>query len=618
MDVNFKDLSMEERTEFIEDLRRKRHAAMVSDTLKVLSARSIAKNHSVYFDRVENPLRVLPNTLIQYILEMIKEVRHSAERLVPKYLEEKFVLLLLNGNLTEFNPNEFNPYSRSSNAAYYKHIVENCPNMIKVIRGQQGRFSDETLELPLDDIFKWKNIKYIGFKMCICRDEHLRQLLEHVPNLEGMEITVSGSFTSEGVLYLSQMKNLKHLNLSIAKEDEDIEFDSEILVQCAGSIPSLQSFQFSDSIYGPSRSIRFLELFAQQYPLKKLTVPHLRLTLTFETDWPANLVVERLTIQGKLNSTTVAKICAIPCHIKELTFDSVSYRKVYAILNSIGHRVQELHFVQFTTLTDEPDEHVNLFTIIAACPNLEKFRFFSTAGKLETVTNFDLPLEYFRNWKAFDINDPRDFEDVNDETFNQVDKLLKLFLLGNKSRTRTLHLHNLTQIKTVEQVLKENPACLEDLEKLTIDFSRDGMLETALKVSKQIIFISPRLKKIKLKLLSLDPHAIPNKIRKYYDWFNVLVKSAGVRFKCVCEMESGKDDSSYEQFTDFEDSDDSYVEDDDDDDDDDDWDDYDGENEAFFGFEDGNEDDDDELGIEIHNNLLAHLLNAGLGPNGYY
>ncbi|CAB3365938.1 Hypothetical predicted protein [Cloeon dipterum] len=483
MDINFKDLSMEERTEFIEDLRRKRHAAMLADTLKVLSARSIAKNHSVYFGRVENPLRVLPNTLIQYILEKIKEVRHSADRLVPKYLEEKFVLLLLNGNLTEFNPNEFNPYSRSSNATYYKHIVENCPNMIKVIRGQQGKFSDETFELPLDDIFKWKNIKYIGFRMCICRDEHIQQLLERVPNLEGMEITVSGSFTLEGVSYLSQMKNLKHLDLSIAKEDEDIEFDTEILVQCAGSIPSLQSFQFSDSIFGPSRSIRFLELFAQQYPLKKLTVPHLRLTLTFETDWPANLVVERLTIQGKLNSTTVAKICAIPCHIKELTFDSVSYRKVYTILNSIGRRVQELHFIQFTTLTDEPDEHVNLFTIIAACPNLEKFRYSSTEAKLETVTNYDLPLEYFRNWKAFDIHDPRDFDDeANDETFNQVDKLLELFLLGNNSRIRNLHLRNLTQMKTVERVLKENPACLEDLEKLTIDFFRDGTLDTALNV----------------------------------------------------------------------------------------------------------------------------------------
>ncbi|XP_059469432.1 uncharacterized protein LOC132193078 [Neocloeon triangulifer] len=554
MDNNFANMSPDERKDAISRIVRKRRAVAKPDSLKILSIKAISLNCNKYLNRVENPLRFLPSTIVQEFIQMIKESRYTTNRLIPKDAEMSFVKLLLNENLTEFNPYDFNPYSRSTYGMYYNHILEHCPNITKIIRGRTD-FHSGNEEFPMGDLLKWRNLKYFGFQNFLCGDEQLQQISEHIPKLEGMEISVTkDTITEKAVEYFSKMKHLKHLSLKTGAEDKCV--DLKLIVDCVGNIPNLQTFQLNDTFEGPDMTKDFVQMYGLLFPKKKLIATNLRIRTPFEIDLPSNLLVEKLEVQGEQSALTVQKLSSMPNHPKELIFNAVPYHQVYPILKSHGPHIKDLEFLDFAS-DGAPLGDMNLYTVIEFCPNLEVLSYKSSDEELKESYGTKLPLKNFRNWKKFDIEDDTGgYDDGNeDDKISVVDKIFKLFVLGSENYNRTLHLKTFGQIKVLLEALKENSTCLSNLEKIKIDLYKDPMIEHAVQVAEKLIFRSPYLKKIKFHSYSMDASSTPHEIRMAHKWFNELVQGVGVYFKNVCEVKMGKDDSSFAEFTELEDSD---------------------------------------------------------------
>ncbi|CAB3366903.1 Hypothetical predicted protein [Cloeon dipterum] len=530
----------------VDEMRKKRFAVQVPASLKDLCIRFAIKNCRSYLGRSENSFKNLPNTLIKEFFNAIFETNRSL--MIPHHTLFDFVSLLLNPNLIEFEAVQL--LSHSQYASLINHIINNCPNVTEIIR-RRYYLTYETDELPLETIMKLKKIKRIDFGSYPLQDEHFRLLVDHAPNLWSLSVLVSNWFTMEGVTYLSKMTKLMDLTMHFASDFgarnlQDVltverETLLELKVECAGKIPNLQRF----FVLGLDNN--FYRMFAERYPNKRLTLTELSLGPYCDTVWPANLTVHFLQINIGFSPVDFARVCSISCPIRELTFDSVPYDQVHSILIQIGANVRSLFFKD-TNRFGLQLGYLNLVTVIKACPNLDRF-YFEDRGlniELDQDDNVEtLPIENFKAWKDFRIEDPRDSlpgENI-DENYNQVDKIFKMYLLGSEDRSKNLFLCNPTQIKVVKEVLKDFPSRFEDTEKLyfAIDKWRTEFLESALDVAKQMIFCSSSLTKIKLYSNQLDP--VEEKIYSEHSWFPELTQAIGIPFECRV---LGEDDSSVE------------------------------------------------------------------------
>ncbi|XP_065347070.1 uncharacterized protein LOC135944198 [Cloeon dipterum] len=549
MNINWKNASIETRSKMVDEMRKKRFAVQVPASLKDLCVRFAIKNCSSYLGRSVNSFANLPNTLIKEFFNAIFETNCSL--MIPRHILFGFVRLLLNPNLIEFEAVQH--LSHSQYASLFDHIINNCPNVTEILRRHYCLTCEtdelsELSELSLETITKLKKIKRIDFGSYPLQDEHFRLLVDHAPNLGSLFVLVSDSFTMEGVTYLSKMTSLRDLTIHFPSDMGarilTVERETlllELKVECAGRIPNLQRF----FVHGMDNN--FYRMFAERYPNKRLTLTELSLGPNCDTVWPANLTVHLLQINCGFGPDDFARVCSISCPIQELTFDSVPYDQVHSILNQIGANVRSLFFMDSDRLGLELG-YLNLVTVIKACPNLDSLNFEDESLIIELDQNDDvdtLPIENFKAWKDFRIEDPRDnFPGENiDENYNQVDKIFKMYLLGSEDRSKNLFLCNPTQIKVVKEVLKDFPSRLKDTEKLyfATDMWRTEFLESALDVAKQMIFCSPFLTKIKLYSYQWDP--VEEKIYSEHSWFPELTQAIGIPFVCLV---FGEEDSSVE------------------------------------------------------------------------
>ncbi|XP_059470054.1 uncharacterized protein LOC132193418 isoform X2 [Neocloeon triangulifer] len=395
--VDFKNMSLEERDCVAQEILRKRYAVDKPETLKLLAIKAICSNYKLFLKQNGNPLEILPGTIIKDFLGLIKEYRWTTHILIPKQDEMKFVLLLLNPNLTEFDPQEFNPYVRGSIAphqVYYKHMVKNCPKITKIVKCC-CRFCQGVVPLLKiakflkADLLAWKNLRYFGMKGTMCADRELQRISKYIPNLEGLEVSLSRhTLSTKAVKYFSKMKKLKHLDIGIMKCNYGCSIfyehcpDMDLILKCLEKLSNLQTFQFDDTFDNFNNVEDFVESFGLFYPNKKLIAPRLNICSPFEFDWPENLLVKELEIHGDLSEGTIQKLISMPNFPKKLIIAVTPFRDIYPILEVLGPHLEELHFIDsdYVDFLDLDHGEIDLLRVIELCPNLEELYYRAFKG----------------------------------------------------------------------------------------------------------------------------------------------------------------------------------------------------------------------------------------------
>jgi len=197
----------------VEDLKEKRLRAKVPDTLMLLAMKAIAKNHSCFLGRAENPfenLRMIilnfgvcimkinnppnliftANTIVQTFLKLICVAIKNGERLIPESAEQPFVLQLHNPSVQSGHHHWISSFGQS----YLEHLMVHCPRIktisprsqilydIKQVLDRSTACSEELIFFELSCF--WKNLISINLYRSPCTDDTLRLLLKYLPKLE--------------------------------------------------------------------------------------------------------------------------------------------------------------------------------------------------------------------------------------------------------------------------------------------------------------------------------------------------------------------------------------------------------------------------------------------------
>ena len=127
--------------------------------------------------------------IVQTFLQKIALIRkeRNLNLLIPKYDESSFVKLLLNHHVTEFDMIKFsNDECIKFDQEYFNHLSDSCPN-IKRIRFfyDEERDQDEA-DVPVPSEMKknWPNLIHLDLGGAVFRDEELKELRLHFPQLE--------------------------------------------------------------------------------------------------------------------------------------------------------------------------------------------------------------------------------------------------------------------------------------------------------------------------------------------------------------------------------------------------------------------------------------------------
>ncbi|XP_059469568.1 uncharacterized protein LOC132193149 [Neocloeon triangulifer] len=532
MDVNnycdYQNMSSTQRSELANKIRLRRNLVALPESLFKLSIKAVFANRDLFFDQEQNPFRYLPCSVIQEFLALIAKERHPRGGLIPYALETQFVLKLLNPNVTQLDLGKFRQNIQSE-YEIYRHLVENCPKIAKIIRTH--KLIDLEPVFPMEDLRQWKNLKYIGLLNCMCTNLNLQQIQEEIPLLVGLEVSME-TLTEKSVEHFSKMQHLQHLAIQPGTREKSV--DTKLLVMCVGSVPKLKTFKLHNFGYDENEGDRFITLYGELFPKKKITIDFIRVRTPLVL-WPACLHTNVLAIEEVENQDhqdALENLVSMPLLPREVRVN-IDRSVVYPIINKIGKKIRVL-----TLSGPSFGTPASLYNIIEKCPNLEVLNYNKLVqAQFEDVYR-PLPLSYFKNWKKFSMCDIGLLQDISkpdfeDNTITNFDRIFKMFLLGTENYNRKLEVLTLAQIKMLNEALVESPLCLNNLEEVCVNMYRTSIVEPALQMLQSLIFRSPYLKKIVACISSLDRVATHRVLTKDHKWFTQLTGEVGLHVKVV-------------------------------------------------------------------------------------
>jgi hypothetical protein len=108
--------------------------------------------------------------------------------MLPSTDENWLVKMLLNPNVTEFDGLAFNnSCSEFNHMEFYRHVVENCPRMLKVVHDCCQCWAGEDLEdLTINCLQKWTKLRHFYIRGVLCGDKIMKLIQENCPQLESV------------------------------------------------------------------------------------------------------------------------------------------------------------------------------------------------------------------------------------------------------------------------------------------------------------------------------------------------------------------------------------------------------------------------------------------------
>jgi len=113
--------------------------------------------------------------------------------------------------------------------------------------------------------------------------------------------------------------------------------------------------------------------------------------MDLEVKWPPWLTVDKLTIRGPVRS--IENLSTIPSGVKALVLVNFSSCHIYGLIEKLGPGISDLHIINDLSRDSGP---LNLFRVLAACPNIEQFRI-KHLGPFEKKGGYKLTPQHFKN-----------------------------------------------------------------------------------------------------------------------------------------------------------------------------------------------------------------------------
>ncbi|XP_059471443.1 uncharacterized protein LOC132194288 isoform X2 [Neocloeon triangulifer] len=509
----------------VDEIKAKRFTeANRSMSLRNLAMKSIVFNHEYFLKQWQqdfNPMNVLPNSIIQDFFKNGRQFFGNGSN-QPTPICREFLWMFLNENLMEFDFNEDTLVPPDWEQGFFYYMKRHCCNLKKIVRGHENFRGPMVIKTK--ELLRWSKLTYMGFRNYTCTDEQLKKIQESIPQLQGMEISVKEkSFTEKAIEPFSKMLSLTHLELRI----EGCRISLETVVHCVGKIPNLKTFALIEEIQNSGN--RFLELYAEHYPNKKLILTALCIHLPFKIEWPANIIAQKLHIETKSDCpSSVEKLIAMPFPPSKLIVHAVP-NLVHPIVEKFGPHLRELTIKALGRAESYPPAPLGLYAIEKS-PNLQVLTYTSTADEFEEV---DIPFAKFKNWKRYDVTDDTYHAEGMYLAHNsEADRIFKMFLLGSeKSEQVRLHLKTPGQINVLEEVLtiKPNSHAIKKLIEVSLDLYSVDTIKPALKIVAGLIYHCPSFELVKFRTLSDKYELSAEVICRRNSWFKHLTTAVGVK-----------------------------------------------------------------------------------------